>query len=763
MLEADKQEYAKTISRILEERDHLQIILESIGDGIITTDMEGYISMMNPVAEKLTGWNREEALGKHLDEVFRIIDNTNKQPLENPFNNVFTRGLSQGLLRNSALLDRDGETRFASACASPIIDKNQKRAGMVVVFRDIDRIKKNEDEIRCLSWVLQLSSNAIIIFDTQGIIQFINSRFTQLTGYEACEVVNRNLSLINNLPLDVEKIFARLRVGEEWHDEVFFHNHQLEPCWWSIYCTAVRDEEDKITSYCSIIQDISEHKQAEENLKKAKEAAEVANRAKAEFLANMSHEIRTPLNAIIGMTSLSLLSNPEPDQKENLEIIKMAGDTLLSIIDNILDFSKIEAGKLTIEKIDFNLHELVEKNIAIHKARAQEKGLLLLYYIDPAIPVQVNGDPYRLQQVFNNLIGNAIKFTDQGEVEVRLKLLDMFDDHIVLQASVADTGRGITAGQQEKMFESFYQGDSSISRTYGGTGLGLNISKKIVEMMQGKIWLESDIESGSTFYFTVELGIPEPPKLEAESNQAINQKADSEKVPSLSILVVEDNEVNQMVLSNLLRSQGHQVEVAVNGVEALELLDKNNHDLVFMDILMPVMDGLETTRRIREQEEITGFHIPIIAITAHAIYGDREKFLAAGMDDYLAKPVQMEELNHAISKMIKKARSTTTTINHLDIEPLSPKDLFFKVDSCFLEQVEKAILKLDLALLSLDLQQVEKWAHEIKELAYQMDEITIKNLAFKIELGARKGDLDQCWSLFRKLQEIYAYLSSLGS
>lgn len=752
----EKEQY---LARIKEERDQLEITLESIGDAIITTDLAGYVTMMNPVAEKLTGWSNNEALGKKLKEVFHIIDNDSNQPLDDILAPVFTMGLSQGLRRNSVLLARNGKRHFASACASPIKDKSQKMVGAVVVFRDINRLKRNEDKIRRLSLIVEQSFSAIIIFDTKGIIRYVNPCFTRLTGYQVHELVGKPLNQLHTLPLNMEEIYTALEGGKEWRGEVSFHNNQLEPSWWSIYCAPVIDEEGMVRSYFSIVQDISERKLGEEKLKKAKEAAEVASQAKAEFLANMSHEIRTPLNAIIGMTSLSLLANPEPDLRENLEVIKMAGDALLKIIDNILDFSKIEAGKLTIEKIDFNLYELVQKIIAIHKVRAQEKNLLLLHYIDPAVPVWVNGDPYRIQQVFNNLIANALKFTEQGRVEIKLQLLETLENSIILQALVADTGIGIDVAQQEQVFEGFYQADSSIRRTYGGTGLGLNISKNIVEMMGGNIWVESDVGLGSNFFFTLQLGISNPQKPQPDYSQLLTLPS-QDKIPALSILVVEDSEVNQLVIVNLLRAWGHQVAVANNGVEALELLEKDSYDLILMDILMPTMDGLETTRSIRKREEGTGHHIPIIALTAYAIYGDREKFLAAGMDDYLAKPVRMEELYQALERAVEGNKGCR---EYSSIEVLTAKDLFFSVDTGFLDQIKDALTQLHSALTGEDLQQVEQWAHKIKDLAYQMDEITIKNLAFKIELGARKGDLDQCWNLWYKIKQEYDYLCSMGS
>ncbi|MDD4587267.1 MAG: PAS domain S-box protein [Heliobacteriaceae bacterium] len=755
----------KLTARLTKEKELLEITLQSIGDAVITTDLESHVTMMNPVAERLTGWTGAEAIGKKLDQVFKIVDHNTNQELKHPFAAVFTQGVSQGLRRNSVLLNRNGERHFASACAAPIRDRQQATVGMVIVFRDINRLKKTEEEIRRLSSIVEHSPSAAIIIDPQGFIEYINPHFTRLTGYKPQDLAGISVfcsDLLQNLPLDTKEVNAALLAGKEWQKEVFFYNDRQQPCWWSIYCAPAKDEDGKVKNYFSIIEDITRRKMAEEKLKKAKEEAEVANRAKAEFLANMSHEIRTPLNAIIGMTSLSLLANPEPDQKENLEIIKMAGDALLKIIENILDFSKIEAGKVNIEKVDFNLHQLLAKNMAMHSPRAQEKSLDMFYEIDPALPALVNGDPYRIQQVLSNLIGNAIKFTDRGKVGVRLKLRQKTDSGLLLEASVSDTGIGLAKKQLDQVFDSFFQADGSISRTYGGTGLGLNISKNLVELMGGEIWAESTPGTGTTFHFTLTLDFPDQEKSGAAERKDIYEDIE-QKTPALSILVVEDNLINQTVLINLLRVQGHHVETAANGREALSLLAENNYDLILMDILMPEMDGLETTHWIRKQEAGTGRHIPIIALTAHAIYGDREKFLAAGMDDYLAKPVQMEELFQAIARVVRNAKENKCGREYAGIEALSPKDLFSRVDADFLTELENALRELDSALVDVALHRVEKSAHQIKELAYKMDENTIKNLAFKIELAARKGDVDQCRKLWDKLQEKFRYLSSMGS
>lgn len=753
----------KMIDRVLEkEKGLLEATLLSIGDAVITTDINRRITKLNVVAEELTGWNDKEAQGRELDEVFTIVNPKIDKPVKGTFQHVYTDGVKSGLLRNSQLFSRNGTRRHISASASPILNKNANMMGVVIVFRDISRIRKAEDELRLLSAIVEQSANALAILDINGKVEYINPQFTRFFKLTAQEVINRrliDLEFIKYISFNIKAIWLCLKEQGEWSNQASYIDPDGRIIWYSIYCAPLRDEENEIIKYYVRAEDITARKLAEEDLTRAKESAEVANRAKAEFLANMSHEIRTPLNAIIGMSNLSLLSNLSPDQRENLEIIHLAGNNLLRIINDILDFSKIEAGKMCIERISFNLDELVIRNMSIYTSQAQEKGLQIGNSIDKRLPVIVEGDPYRIEQVLGNLISNAIKFTNQGEVKVKITLKERSDSQMTILFSVSDTGVGIAREMKEQVFESFFQGDGSISRTFGGTGLGLHISKKLVNMMGGDIWVESTLGQGSTFFFTIQLGVS---KSTDSASQVSHQPSfDGLDTPPLNILVVEDNQVNQLVISNLLRPLGHFVQIAGNGEEALHLLENSHYDLILMDILMPVMDGLETTRLIREKESLTGKHIPIIALTAYAIYGDREKFLAAGMDDYLSKPIKMEDLYNAISLAVGNARESFNKSSR--VERLSPKDLFFRVDGGFLFQLETKLERAEAAFNIGDIRSLEQYAQQMKEIAFKADEDTIKNLSFKIQLCARKGDSDSCSLLLFRLRQEFQNLRLLGS
>jgi two-component system sensor histidine kinase/response regulator len=514
---------------------------------------------------------------------------------------------------------------------------------------------------------------------------------------------------------------------------------------------------------CAVVRDIRARKRIEADLANARDAAVELVRVKSEFLANMSHEIRTPMNGITGMIELALDSGPTAEQREYLTTMKSATDSLLTLLNGVLDFSKIESGKLELESVAFSPTALIADTMKSLATEAEQKGLELAYDVGTDVPAGIIGDPLRLRQVLTNLVSNAIKFTARGRVILEVTEERRRDDTTRLHVVVRDTGIGIPLEKHATIFEAFSQADGSTTRRFGGTGLGLTISSALVHLMGGKIWVESEPGAGSAFHFTAcfdtaELGQPAPaaePRArspEFDSRAASMTPAVGRAARPLEVLLAEDNIVNQRVAVGLLARRGHVVTVANNGLEALAALESRTFDMMLMDVQMPEMSGLEATAEIRRRERQRGGHLRIVAMTAHAMNGDRERCLAAGMDGYLTKPIDPAMLYatvelEAASGALPRGSAPPPTLlkstpvdRDLALQRLDGDEgLFSEVIQLFLEDCPARLAAIKAALDRGDADAIRVTAHGLKGAAGNLSATGLFEAANTLErLGAER-------------------------
>ncbi len=666
----------------------------------------------------------------------------------------------------------------------------QIQATRIVQQKDIIDAQSN---LRRLSLVAENTTNGVAILDAKGKFEWVNKTFEDISGYQEAEVLGKSplkiLAGHDTSPEEIQRMMQTLSKGETYEGEVLYYSKSGRARWQVLTINPVYDDQNKLINYIAIETDIDARKKMETNLREAKEEAELAGMAKAEFLANMSHEIRTPMNAVIGMTGLLSDSELSFEQREYVDTIRVSGDNLLTVINDILDFSKIDSGKLELERQAFNLIDSVEDVIDMLSTKANDKNIDLLYELAENVPTGIFGDPTRLNQILVNLVNNAIKFTDEGEVTIYIHAGEQVcQQQCKLEISVRDTGIGIPEERLSRLFKSFSQVDASTTRKYGGTGLGLAISKRLVNLMGGEIWVESTEGKGSTFSFSLPVERAEVPiSIEVDLTKIAAKKARAllvddninnlrvleglchkwgietlsisdprnlkfvleEKIPfdlaildmhmphlngiqlakqikadqhygslpllmltslselpsaeekklfdayvskpfrqkqllqnlafillnqteptersrrentikdlshhQKSILLVEDNLVNQKVATRMLQKLGLKADIAGNGQEALKALENRSYDILLMDMQMPVMDGLSATQAIRAIKSPHFVQPIIIAMTANAMKGDRERCIAAGMNDYISKPIKLPQLSEILAKWFEPA------------------------------------------------------------------------------------------------------------
>ncbi len=806
----DEQSQRRKVEQALMESEaFFQSLVETLPMAMFRKDLQGRISFANRLLCEAFRRPLEEVLNRtdydffprDLAEKYRADD---RRVVESRENFETTEEFEAA----------NGERRFTHVVKTPVFDAVGNPVGVQGMFSDVTEKERAEIELHQTRARLQAVLNAatqmsVIATDMNGLIDVFNTGAERMLGYTADEMIGQQTPAIIHLENEVRKRSEEmsLELGRPVQGiDVFFENARQgkhdEREWTyvrkdgshltvNLVVTARRDRDQQIEGFLGIATDITSRKKAEEALRRAKEEAEAASRAKSDFLANMSHEIRTPLNAVIGMTELVCDTELTPTQREYLGMVQESGESLLAVINDILDFSKIEAGKLSLEEIPFNVREVLGDTMKSLALRAHRKRLELACHVAPDVPFAISGDPHRLRQIVINLVGNAIKFTEVGEVVLDVAMQQQINGSLELHFRVQDTGIGIPQNKLDTIFEAFEQADTTTTRRYGGTGLGLAIASSLVELMEGNIWVESDVGLGSVFHFTAwyrrasaesvatatsihppmlgglrvlivddnstnrriltemltnwamhplavsgvadaldelermsragtpyaliltdsnmpvqdgfelaeriqshrelcgsmimmltsadrsedlakcaQLGIAAyliKPIKQSELLDAIvlavGADAHASAMPAKtttpkkqasrprSILLAEDSLINQKLAIGLLERWGHTVTVANNGVEAVKLSGEKEFDLILMDVQMPELDGLDATLAIRARERDSGLHLPIVAMTAHAMKGDRERCLEVGMDGYVVKPIRAEQLFRQIEEI----------------------------------------------------------------------------------------------------------------
>ncbi len=760
----------KLIVKNLNNLNTLETFLNSSSDVICIIDINGHFKYVNNSFIEMSGYLESNLL---LKTFFDFLDP--KETVE--------------VLKKIASLSKDNEEiSFDSKYFNR--DKLHKTISwkMVYIEQDVTLLAIGKDhteenilvkEIENIKMALDESA-IVAITNQKGKITYVNDKFCQISKFSREELIGKDHKIINSgyHPKEfIKNLWQTIASGEIWKGEV--KNSAKDGSYYWVDTTIVPffNDKGKPIQYIAIRADITEKKKVEADLIAAKKIAENSVKIKEEFLRNMSHEIRTPMNSIIGFTDLLLETKLNPDQNEFLGRIKKSSSTLLVLTNDILDSSKLESGKLIFESIDFDLIELIDQVIKMIEDKAKKKGIELSLFIDSKCPRYINGDPTRLNQVLLNLINNSVKFTEEGEVNMYVKHKIENDDSINIIFKIEDTGIGMSEKAQKIIFERFTQARSDTTRKYGGSGLGLAIVKMIVDQRKGEIHLDSTLGKGTTFTITIPFNKCIQEQVSGDRNSLLGQEDNKPKVFSLKhlkILLVEDNLMNQALAKSRMKSWNCNIDIADNGVIALEKIENSIYDLILMDIQMPEMDGYETTKRIRKLKPPI-CEIPIIAMTADASSNDEEKSLKTGMNDYISKPFNPESLyNKIIYHTKQKADNEDENIveaeeketdNHVDLsflkkESLGDDDLFIFLINTFIANFESFLINVKAGIKSKDFESIYKESHKIISNVRMIAREPLQNKISLIhDLSKEERELSKILNLLIESEKIFTQMS----
>lgn len=650
------------VTKFLEKSENEKSSPEPVSSHHILSSIDGIIWEANADLLQYTfiGGNPKNLLGYTKEEWTSVdfwvnnVYSQDREPTLKKFREILTNNKSNFL--EYRFFTKDRKLSWIRDSIGVINNKVQPTLVQGIMI-DITDHKKNENLLQFHSDILNKMSEGVFLLRTDdATIIYTNPSFDSMFGYDAGELIGKHVSVLNSSEIKpsesiAEEINAVLYRDGFWSGEVYNRKKNGFSFWCAVNVSEYEHSEYGLV-WISVHNEISKRKKIEADLLKAKQIAEEANNAKSEFLAKMSHEIRTPLNSILGMTSLLAESELSVRERNYAKVAFTGAELLLSIVNDIMDFSKIESGEIEIESIKISLKEISDSMYEMFFARASEKGIEFKSSIDETISENLIGDPYRLRQILINLVGNALKFTTNGTVQLQINLENQSETFQEILFSISDTGIGMEEEVKKRLFESFYQRDSSITRKYSGAGLGLSICKQLIDLMAGKIWVESQEGKGSTFYFRLKFERKDTHNYshyhsiqllrnELNSKVEIRKKEVSiVKNINIRVLVVDDDVLNATMMTQILQNKGiFKIKHSYNGLEAIKDFKESEYDLVLMDIRMPEMDGFESTRVIRQISQV-----PIVAVTAEALEGEKEKCLLAGMSDFYTKPISVRTL-----------------------------------------------------------------------------------------------------------------------
>jgi len=751
-----------------QELQRLSLVASANENGVLFTNEEGKITWCNEGFKKMTGYTNAEVIGQTpLDLCEGPLSKS--EELEKMVTAFFEgKSFSKELIHYR----KDNTWFWGKVTGQAITDQTGKILRYFAIIENITYTKEAEQSIKIKEEkyrnIIANMHLGLLEVNMDETIQFANQSFCEMSGYSIDELLGHKATELlvrgeNHKLVESKKDIRKEGVSDVY--EVSILNKKGEPKWWLISGAPRYDDGGELKGSIGIHLDITKQKELELQLIEAKVLAESATNAKQIFLANMSHEIRTPMNAILGMSRQLQKTKLDEQQNLYLKTINDASENLLVVINDILDNSKIEAGKLTLNYIGFQMREIIKRAIQVIQNRAEEKGIALVSSVEEKIADVLMGDPFRLHQVMLNLLSNAVKFSEKGSIEIHATLLTAESNRQMVKLVITDHGIGMDKEFMKSLFESFTQEDRTASRKYEGTGLGMVITKQLVELMGGQIGVESKKHVGTTVTLEIPFTIGSTVDLPARKNN----QSDSRILKGKKILLVENNEMNRLVAVTTLARYEVEISDAWNGLEAVTALKKSDYDLVLMDIQMPVMDGLEATRVIRKDLKSK---IPIIALTANAIRGENEKCLEAGMDDYISKPFEEDELVHMMVKWIEMDRAEESLPTQPAIHPLydlakikeisaGNKDFVHKMAILCMEQLPASMADMLAAFDASNFASIKSVAHHMKSTIDYMGIHILKNDIRRIEVLALENQhSEELTQLMQHLEQVVLDVTS---